>query len=477
MQCSEISLWLDGIEPIDLTASAAPFIKCRAAPFIKRRAAPSAEPPRPAKRKRSHRDFHTPPDSLPAGMAAAPEGQATPKRGSGSGSGSRSRRTQDGDADPDETPRPLVSLPLGRSRTQQLRRRRSAASSSDITSSSNTRSVQSSPTKKRRKMYEIKSGFKLLNFSTPASRTGDLGALVAEFSCILEREQGFVSRTRQSEIEEDATLRGVLRLPHNLYFDAVEGGQRQTGEMSESMESPSLYEVRNIHRTAVEYEHLGQDEAAWNAAVHYPLLRLAMGYEMLVDVVPCTSATIVGDFVPKGTQNGKKVDFCLAFNPRWPLRPDGVGETTTSEAINEVRTQIDRMSINHTDFSPLLESPIAVSIKAKRADGPGTRDAQRQLGIWQVSHWVYLESMASSMDGLDFLPSIHVVGHKWEFAAFSMKDGTPRLWAGFPIGDTTTVFGVYRIIWCLRRLARYSVEKYWPWFNKAILEQAILEQD
>ncbi|KAL8346232.1 hypothetical protein RB598_000231 [Gaeumannomyces tritici] len=448
MRCSDISLWLGGIEPTDLTAS---------------------DDARPAKRKRSLGDFHTPPDSLPAGLAPAHEGQVTPKNRNGS----RSGRTQDGDADPNETRRPL-SVPLGR--PLQLRRLRSA-SSSDITDSSNTHSVESSTTKKRNKMYEVDSGFKVLDFTTPASLTGDQGALVADFSCILEREQGFVSRTRQSEIEEDATLRGVLRLPHNLYFDAVEGGQRQTGEMSESMESPSLYEVRNIHRTAVEYEHLGQDEAAWNAAVHYPLLRLAMGYEMLVDVVPCTSATIVGDFVPKGTQNGKKVDFCLAFNPRWPLRPDGVGETTTSEAINEVRTQIDRMSINHTDFSPLLESPIAVSIKAKRTDGPGTRDAQRQLGIWQVSHWVYLESMASSMDGLDFLPSIHVVGHKWEFAAFSMKDGTPRLWAGFPIGDTTTVFGVYRIIWCLRRLARYSVEKYWPWFNKAILEQAILEQD
>ncbi|EJT79564.1 hypothetical protein GGTG_04649 [Gaeumannomyces tritici R3-111a-1] len=449
MRCSDISLWLGGIEPTDLTAS---------------------DDARPAKRKRSLGDFHTPPDSLPAGLAPAHEGQVTPK----SRNGSRSGRTQDGDADPNETRRPL-SVPLGR--PLQLRRLRSA-SSSDITDSSNTHSVESSTTKKRNKMYEIRSGFRVLPFSTRDSRTGDQGALVADFSRISNGRQGFISRTRQRDIEEDAARTGVLEeLPLNPYFDAVEGGQRQTGEMSESMESPGICEVRNIHRTAVEYEYLGQDEAAWNAAVHYPLLRLAMGYEMLVDVVPCASATILDDFVPTGTLNGNKVDFCLAFNPRWPLRPGKVGKTTASEAINKVRLQTDDICVNHTDFSPLLESPIAVSIKAKRADGPGTRDAQRQLGIWQVSHWVYLESMASSMDGLDFLPSIHVVGHKWEFTAFSMKDGTPRLWAGFPIGDTTTVFGVYRIIWCLRRLARYSVEKYWPWFNKAILEQAILEQD
>jgi hypothetical protein len=72
---------------------------------------------------------------------------------------------------------------------------------------------------------------------------------------------------------------------------------------------------------------------------------------------------------------------------------------------------------------------------------------------------------------LVFLPAIIIVGHEWQIAATTWDGDSGRtvLWTGPSIGNTKTMIDIYRIIWCVRRLARYAAERYWPWFAENIL--------
>ncbi|KAI6385178.1 hypothetical protein MCOR23_011662 [Pyricularia oryzae] len=58
---------------------------------------------------------------------------------------------------------------------------------------------------------------------------------------------------------------------------------------------------------------------------------------------------------------------------------------------------------------------------------------------------------------LAFLPALIIVGHDWKFAATTREDcdgGRTVLWTESTIGSTSNLLGIYRIIWCVRRLAR-----------------------
>lgn len=137
--------------------------------------------------------------------------------------------------------------------------------------------------------------------------------------------------------------------------------------------------------------------------------------------------------------NGKMVDYCLAIDPSWtPAFTTGTRtstETTAAQKIESVKILQPFYSINHTDYRPLLESPIALSIEIKRPGG-NNEEAQRQLGIWQYAQWNMLRrllvstrrdgdpplTLEPSLEGLDFLPGVYVVGHQWWFAATTRNE-------------------------------------------------------
>ncbi|KAL8386494.1 hypothetical protein RB599_010693 [Gaeumannomyces hyphopodioides] len=155
------------------------------------------------------------------------------------------------------------------------------------------------------------------------------------------------------------------------------------------------------------------------------------------------------------------------------------------------RSGLAGLSINHTGFSPLLQDPIAVSIETKRVGG-SVQDAETQLGVWQAAQWNMLDTLAGqrgvmpppavdpkaaklpvSINGLDFLPATYIAGHEWKFASTTRSasaDKATNLWTECTVGSTNSILGIYKIVWCLRRLARYAAEEYWPWFTCNILQ-------
>jgi hypothetical protein len=213
-------------------------------------------------KRRHHHSLYTPSTSF-AGSMTKPTGRTTPS----------GKRTRDDDVfDPDGTPRP-------QGRPHQLRHAESA-SSSDATENPSA-SSQTSSAKRKHRQYALDIGFEIRGFGLE-SRAGHLGLLLNDFDRTYNGGP-FISRSRQREIEEAAQSEGSWVNPPNAYFDAATGDQ---GKVIEALESPSLERVSEIHLAAAHFTNAKQDEAAWNVGVHYPLLRLAISWQMLIDVVP-----------------------------------------------------------------------------------------------------------------------------------------------------------------------------------------------
>ncbi|KAL8366867.1 hypothetical protein RB595_005029 [Gaeumannomyces hyphopodioides] len=206
---------------------------------------------------------------------------------------------------------------------------------------------------------------------------------------------------------------------------------------------------------------------------------------------------------------------------------------TPARMIELLRRKSPGTSINHTDFDALNKWPIAVSIETKRpAESSEQAELQIgiwQAAHWKMLEWQQRELRqwlllpqaeaggqeeaeqeeaeqeeaeqeeaeqeeaeqeeaeqeeaeqeeaereeegmpAAAATPLVFLPAIIVVGHDWKFVA-TTREANDRtvLWTGCVIGNTSTIFGIYRVIWCVRRLARYTAERYWPWYAEKVL--------
>ncbi|KLU84487.1 hypothetical protein MAPG_03528 [Magnaporthiopsis poae ATCC 64411] len=284
-------------------------------------------------------------------------------------------------------------------------------------------------------------------------------------------------------------------------------------------------EVAKVFEAARRCEDREQNEAGWNQAVHFPLLRLALPAGGVIDFEPCTTAGITPEILPLSASSGRKVDYCLIVNkpvdlgqPALEVIGNAPARETPREMIRLLRCTLPGLSINHTDFNALKKFPIAVSIETKK---PGQSDEQAkvQVGVWQAAQWKMLhwqqdellrqmelatasaqaestsvdhqagdEAGANAMEQdaegraampaphscippLVFLPAVIVVGHQWRIAATTCEErgGPTLLWMGSQIGTTDSMLGIYRIIWCVRRLARYASERYWPWYAENIL--------
>ncbi|EJT79962.1 hypothetical protein GGTG_05044 [Gaeumannomyces tritici R3-111a-1] len=322
----------------------------------------------------------------------------------------------------------------------------------------------------------------------PFAEAGDnipraLKELLLDFNKVEAGAVPIISHSRRDEIRRSEARVGVFE---NAFLSEGAG----QGEV----ESPPLEDVLRIMRMANECAALRCDEHAWNCGVHFPLLRLAIPENSLLKIVPCTSARVSNkQFLPASVPNDKMVDFCLAIDPYWPLETED--STPASVAVDEVRLSLSSYSISHTDYAPLAQYPIALSIAAKHQNGSGA-EAEAQLGVWQTAQWKMLEAMVYSglapqgsdagdivglaanpspgacLEELGFLPGIYIVGHRWTFAATTRdpESGRTTLWTGKDFGSTSDALGIYRIIWCLRRIQKFLTEVYWPWYQKYVLD-------
>ncbi|KAJ2899919.1 hypothetical protein MKZ38_002741 [Zalerion maritima] len=126
-------------------------------------------------------------------------------------------------------------------------------------------------------------------------------------------------------------------------------------------------------------------------------------------------------------------------------------------------------AVDHTDFLPLHNLPMFISIESKR-HGESSDKAELQLGVWLSAQWKFLASMFGSgpnshaggslgterqQKSLEVMPSILVRGHSWRLMISTLKeDGMRRvIYKGVEFGTTQTAVGVYKLSFGLQWMA------------------------
>lgn len=99
------------------------------------------------------------------------------------------------------------------------------------------------------------------------------------------------------------------------------------------------------------------------------------------------------------------------------------------------------------------------------------------MSTWIAGHWRRLRELVqqSGAEELEFLPGIIIQGHDWMFIAATqgrILDGNERetiIWSKILIGSTYEIQGICQIIAVLQRLATWSAQTHWPWFQRTVL--------
>ncbi|KAJ5263548.1 hypothetical protein N7478_011153 [Penicillium angulare] len=132
------------------------------------------------------------------------------------------------------------------------------------------------------------------------------------------------------------------------------------------------------------------------------------------------------------------IDFCI------------YAEMKTDEAALKAGSLLRRMIpenvINHSNYHPLCQRPIIVSIETKKPHGTSTATAGLQISTWLATQWKLLEKLVEqsdgSFDGLPFQPGIIVEGHIWLFIATTREGRKTVLWREQMFGSTSNLDGM-----------------------------------
>lgn len=192
-----------------------------------------------------------------------------------------------------------------------------------------------------------------------------------------------------------------------------------------------------------------------------------------------TTAQICQPYAPRllGSRHEKRVDFCMCIQP--------ARDSALSDAIHQVAQLSPHSSINHTDYAPLINCPISLSIETKRT-GEDWQTALSQTSTWLSAHWKrlrYLGHQEVGPNSLVFLPGIIVQGHDWNFVFATQGRESPGdpldmetvMWSKIPFGSTDGIQGICQIITVLQRLAKWSSEEYWAWMLAEVLNKRGME--
>lgn len=252
--------------------------------------------------------------------------------------------------------------------------------------------------------------------------------------------------------------------PHKTSWDTVQVAMAQWHRIHELLEASWECEKDDLF------------ESAWNAEVHSVVLRLALQGEKRkktgVWYRDVTTASINHSCLPPpipGTTRiiKKMVDYAMIIEPLPNL----------ADSIDEKVRHRGETSINHTDQSHVLKTPIAVGIETKR---PGSDEfaARAQLIVWVAAHFSRLHQLLKAYDDgtsrkdIPEMPLILVQGNEWKlaFAKTEAPDEYKMCFMRYvTIGKTDSILGIYTLIASLRRLGQWASDVYQPWFRAYIL--------
>ncbi|KAF4979686.1 hypothetical protein FZEAL_4145 [Fusarium zealandicum] len=245
-------------------------------------------------------------------------------------------------------------------------------------------------------------------------------------------------------------------------------------------------QIQNILAEAAEATTMTKGESAWNAQVHYPILKLALSSISSTRAETITNAQIIKDFRPRSRDQGwssvsssaassqssilsddtgtwaepessvhKMVDFALVLIP----------DDTLEGKIKGFLTKQQNPTINHTMYDALSQRPAPVFIETKTSAGVVDR-SHVQLGIWTAAWFQRLRAVKSTK-GPIAVPVIQVHGNVWT-AMFAVdgKDKILLLDQSVRIGDTATLLGLYQLLSALRVIGKWINTTFQTWLGE-----------
>ncbi|QBZ55037.1 hypothetical protein PoMZ_10753 [Pyricularia oryzae] len=174
-----------------------------------------------------------------------------------------------------------------------------------------------------------------------------------------------------------------------------------------------------------------------------------------------TEAEIRCDFVPRSSVYGAKVDYCLTVDTTALESVHGTGRLPSSGKYvppsSDQGYQQDRFR-PCPQVAHLSQHRNEAARQIRKGNGATSRDpSDRALETAAEAHIHFVEEADP------------LVCHEWKFSALTVEGKKAFFWAKCPIGSTSSLVGIYRIIWGLRKFARYGIKEYWPWLLREAL--------
>ncbi|KAF4435004.1 methyltransferase type 11 [Fusarium austroafricanum] len=240
--------------------------------------------------------------------------------------------------------------------------------------------------------------------------------------------------------------------------------------------------IIDILKEAGEAQRLVKGESAWNAQVHYPILKLAFSQFPSLRPETITSARIIKEFRPRSnslpssasssaassrsslvsgdsgtwtepeSSAHKLVDFALA------LIPDDTLQATIDKFLKTQRHD----TLNQTAYTALASRPAPLFIETKTTSGSENR-SQVQLGIWVAAWYQRLRAATSTMDPIP-IPLLQVYGNVWHVIfATDKNDKITLIDQVVRIGDTASIVGMYQLFTALRAIGKWADTEFRTW--------------
>jgi hypothetical protein len=191
--------------------------------------------------------------------------------------------------------------------------------------------------------------------------------------------------------------------------------------------------VQDILAEAAEASTMTKGESAWNAQVHYPILKLALSSIPSTRAETIANAQIIKTFRPRSQGQGWSSASSSAASSHASILSDDTGTYTEPESSsvhklvdfalvlmpnNALEDKITSFfanpeypTVNQTLYGALSRRPAPVFIETKTSAGVINR-SHVQLGIWTAAWYQRLRAVKSTKDPIA-IPVIQVHGNVW----------------------------------------------------------------
>ncbi|KAM3516877.1 hypothetical protein NHJ13051_009502 [Beauveria bassiana] len=347
--------------------------------------------------------------------------------------------------------------------------------------SSHTRSGRTSPLKQMLKLRHDPNGLDMRELESFADMPEELDALLEDIQSFVDGK-GIVSTSARAALADAAQSDKSFR-----WASPSRGSDFLTDDPTMAGCTPLPEVVLDVKAAAFECSHRNHPEAAWNLEVHQPILSMAFRppgqrrFRQLVNFMGATTAAIIPEYGNPTTS--KKVDFCIYVEPE----NDATLSSEYRAAAERMRNALPQAVLNFTDFAPLDDRFIALSIETKKPS-ENVETGQLQLGVWEMARWKFLRRLAAGHADDDqgtfaaaatrsawlpaFLPGIVIQGQEWYMVVTTAEGDRTVLWRKKFIGSTAGTRGIYQIVRTLQYLIRWVRDVYWPCV-RSMLEQAV----